>query len=64
MTREEAMQSFVICTSQGALGADDHEHGSPNYKRGLQEERVPWVRGLGVNLYVCNALELARFHLI
>ena len=44
MSREDAMHSFVICTSQGALGADDGVHGSPNYKRGVQEERVPWVR--------------------
>lgn len=43
MSKEEAMQSFVICTSQGALGANDDAHGSPNYKRGLQDERVPWV---------------------
>lgn len=43
MSREEAMHSFVICTSQGALGDDDNVHGSPNYKRGVQEERLPWI---------------------
>lgn len=43
MTREDAMKNFVICTSQGALGRIDDKYGSPNYKRGLQEERVPWV---------------------
>ena len=49
MSREEAMQSFVICTSKGALGAEDDVHGSPNYKRVIQEERLPWVR----HLYKC-----------
>ena len=37
------MSNFVICSSQGAIGANDKVHGSPNYARGLQEERVPWV---------------------
>lgn len=43
MDRQEAMHRFAICTSQGALGRIDDKYGNPNYKRGLQEERVPWV---------------------
>lgn len=43
MNRQDAMHKFVICTSQGALGRIDDKYGNPNYKRGLQEERVPWV---------------------
>jgi hypothetical protein len=27
----------------GALGANDGKLGSPNYKRGLSEERAAWV---------------------
>jgi len=43
MSREEAVSRFVVCTSQGAIGAPDGTHGDPNHKRGLSEDRVPWV---------------------
>lgn len=43
MTREAAMRNFVVCTSVGALGKRDGVNGDPNYSRGLQEERKPWV---------------------
>ena len=43
MTREEAMNRFVVCTSQGAIGAADGKHGDPNHKRGLGEDRAPWL---------------------
>jgi len=43
LSKEEAMQRFVVCTSKGALGHSGGRHGDPNHKRGLQEERVPYV---------------------
>lgn len=43
LTREEAMSRFVVCTSKGALGANDDKFGSPNHKRGLTELTTPWV---------------------
>lgn len=54
MTREQAMSQFVICTSQGALGRKDGVNKDPNYQRGVQEERVPWVNNSisdGATLY-------------
>ena len=43
LSREDAMRRFVIATSQGAIGAPDGAHGDPNHKRGLSDDRVPWV---------------------
>jgi len=43
MSREDAMSRFVIVTSQGVLGKQDGAHGDPNHKRGLSDDRVPWV---------------------
>jgi malic enzyme len=43
LSREEAMSRFVVCTSIGAIGAQDGKHGDPNAKRGLNEERAEWL---------------------
>merc|ERR1719326_1633024 len=43
MDRDEAMTKFVVCTSVGALGAQDGKHGDPNHARGLSSDREPWV---------------------
>jgi malate dehydrogenase (oxaloacetate-decarboxylating)(NADP+) len=43
MERDDAMSRFVICTSQGAIGAKDGAHGDPNHARGLGEDRRPWL---------------------
>lgn len=43
MRREDAQARFVICTSQGALGAADGKYGNPNANRGISSERQPWV---------------------
>jgi len=40
------MTKFVVCTSMGALGAQDGKHGDPNHKRGLSDDRVPWVNNV------------------
>jgi len=42
LSREEAMERFVVCTSVGAIGRADGTHGDPNAKRGLSEERTLW----------------------
>lgn len=39
LSREEAMQRFVVVTSKGTLGAPDGTHGDPNHARGLSEDR-------------------------
>lgn len=43
MSPEAARNNFVICTSQGALGATDGKHGDPNASRGISADRRPWV---------------------
>jgi len=43
LTREEAMSRFVVCSSKGAIGAEDGKHGDPNHKRGLTDLNRPWV---------------------
>ena len=43
LSREEAMGQFVVVTSVGALGRADGSHGDPNHKRGLSDDRTPWV---------------------
>ena len=42
LSRDEAMERFVVCTSVGAIGRADGTHGDPNAKRGLSEERTLW----------------------
>ena len=46
LSREEAMERFVVISSQGAIGRADGVNGDPNHKRGLSEDRVPWVSNL------------------
>lgn len=43
LSREEAMSRFVVCSSVGAIGRPDGTNGDPNHKRGLNEDRAPWV---------------------
>lgn len=43
LSREEALANFVICTSKGALGNPDGKYGDPNHKRGLSDDRKPWI---------------------
>lgn len=43
LTREEAMARFVVVSSVGAIGRTGGAHGDPNHKRGLNDERKPWV---------------------
>jgi len=43
LSRDEAMSRFVVCTSQGAIGAPDGAYGDPNHMRGLGADRAPWV---------------------
>ena len=40
------MERFVVISSQGAIGRADGVNGDPNHKRGLSEDRVPWVSNL------------------
>ena len=43
MTRDEAMNRFVICASKGVLGKEDGKYGNPNYARGFDPSRKEWV---------------------
>lgn len=43
LTREQAMNQFVVCTSKGTLGAADGTHGDPNYKRHLEDYQRAWI---------------------
>jgi len=43
LSREEAMDRFVVVTSKGTLGVADGTYGDPNHTRGLSADREPWV---------------------
>lgn len=43
-TEAEARSRFYVCSSVGLLGKTGGPYGDKNHARGLQEDRVPWVR--------------------
>jgi malic enzyme len=44
LTREQAMDKFIICTVHGALGKDDNKFGSPHVKtNSLNENNRIWI---------------------
>lgn len=41
---KSARSQFWVCSSVGLIGVPSGKFGDKNHKRGLQDDRVPWVR--------------------